>query len=160
MRQSFEIVKSLPDKEELRAITKVNNKKAMLEGIIPPRDKNYFEMTQGKSVVVSCRNGTSINGHIRLSLPNVAIVGYIVEKEDGTPLTISDFYSKTDSNNNNVMVFMIDKPNHTYIFDSVVSQELSKIEEIKHISSRFGCTPLQFIKLIDELSEKYPQKFI
>jgi hypothetical protein len=147
--------------------SKEDRQRAMFDGELEPRDKNFFEMTLGKPVVVECRDGNFIKGTIRTPKPDVDLIGYIVEKEDGEILSTLEFHCRPHNPPKQIgyregqpMIFQIDHPNHMYIFDSEVEKDHFKIEELKNVSRKFGCTPFELIKLIDELSEKYPQKFI
>lgn len=140
---------------------------AMLYGELEPRDKNFFEMTLGKPVVVECRDGKMVKGTIRTPKSDADIIGYIVEKEDGEILSTLEFHCRPHNppkqigyREGQAMIFQIDYPNHQHIFDDESEKDFFKIDELKKAASRFGCTPFELVRLIDDLSEKYPQKFI
>jgi len=140
---------------------------AMINGELEPRDKNFFEMTLGKEVVVECRDGNIIKGKIRTPFDYNATPGYVVEKEDGDILTTLEFHARPHNPPHSFgykagipMIFGVDKPNHQYIFESTSEKDFSKIDDLKNMAKKFNCTPFQLVDLIDSLSEKYPHKFI
>lgn len=150
-----------------RSNMKEEKKNRMLNGEIPPIDKNYFEMYHGKEVVVETRTGKFINGTIRMPKKDSGIDGYIVSKVDGSILSTLEFYERPHNTpkqigykSGAVMLFTIERPNHKYIFESFEDRELSRINELKEMSKRLGTTPFKLIEEIDRLSEKYPDQFI
>ena len=144
--------------KQFRRSKQEERKKEMFRGEIPPKDKNFFELTTGDRVFVQVSAATPVlEGKIRMSKVGDS---YIVEHDEFGILTWDMMRPGLQITSRQPFLFAIDKPNHKMVFKTKKAMELHSISFLKTESNRTQMHLVEIVDRIKNMIEKYPEEFI
>jgi len=134
-----------------------NKRQEMIDGYEEPIDMNFRKLKQGLKVFVTNPRGLIILGFIRMAKLRDS---YIVENEDGIPITHEMLNPSAKITNNKPIVFDIAKPNHRMIFLSFKEAELHFLQPLFDWQERYNVPIPEILNSAKILISKYPEEFI
>lgn len=144
-------------KKQVRHREKEERKQKMVQGEIPPTDKNFFELKTDDIVTIQVSLRTPIlKGRVRMAFANDS---YVIETENGL-VSWEMMVPGRKITSTKPYIFEIGMPNHHKVFRTEKDLDMATVDFLTTYSEKYHIPIATLIGQIKTILEKYPEEFI